>query len=569
MKKYFKLITIVFATIILLISLCGCCIEQKESEVNFSVGDILFTDGTYIRAKDVKYGIPNNQIPKAMTVITATAKDGKALGVGIKKGENLKWAPKETTGYNTNFEKNQIIDKGSTNSGFTFSGDSDGSDNWKYICNIDSEGTQNAETNYPAFNFANNYGSQSGLTETDYESGWYLPSAAELYDVYKNREKVQKSLDAVKGFSIVKGFNQSYYWSSSQSIYFDNKAFQVNFSNGYVDDDYYKYHDVNVLVIRNFHIRDFDKFDYASPTITNINIPPATIGFTGEIPVTIIGKNLKGYEITCDYSEIVNIHYAGDEKVVVTIMCDGTPGEHKVNIKCGTVKKTGILKILSKKNCYEVADIILADGSKVSVNNLESYKIDENNKPIGVVVAALYGGTAGKIMGIKKSSALCWAPDKTAGMNNDFEEIITICSGDNKQGYFFDGDLDGSDNWDYICSLDPKDTQTPVANYPVFNYALNYGTTADLTGTDYESGWYVPSIAELHDLYTKIDIIQTSLTAAGGFVIAPSYDESYFWSSSVTSFSKYYAYQIKAYDGLIVEDYKASDNDNVLVFRDF
>ena len=66
----------------------------------------------------MKYGIPDNQISKAMTVIAVTTKDGKALGVGIRKNEKLMWAPKGTTGYNTNFEKIQIIDKGSSNSGF-------------------------------------------------------------------------------------------------------------------------------------------------------------------------------------------------------------------------------------------------------------------------------------------------------------------------------------------------------------------------------------------------------------------------------------------------------------------
>ena len=46
MRKYFKLLTVVVVTINLLLCLGGCCIEQKESEVSFSVGDILFTDGT-------------------------------------------------------------------------------------------------------------------------------------------------------------------------------------------------------------------------------------------------------------------------------------------------------------------------------------------------------------------------------------------------------------------------------------------------------------------------------------------------------------------------------------------
>lgn len=57
----------------------------------------------------------------------------------------------------------------------TFTGDTDGSDNWAYICSKDSTGTADAKTNYPAFNWVNNYATTYGLTGT-YAEGWYMPS---------------------------------------------------------------------------------------------------------------------------------------------------------------------------------------------------------------------------------------------------------------------------------------------------------------------------------------------------------------------------------------------------------
>jgi hypothetical protein len=67
-----------------------------------------------------------------------------------------------------------------------------------------------------------------------------------------------------------------------------------------------------------------------------------------------------------------------------------------------------------------VGDIILSDGSKVSVDDIDSYLIDENNKPVGVVITSLYGGATGKIMGIQKTRTI-WAPEKTAAYKSAFE----------------------------------------------------------------------------------------------------------------------------------------------------
>ena len=55
----------------------------------------------------------------------------------------------------------------------------------------------------------------------------------------------------------------------------------------------------------------------------------------------------------------------------------------------------------------------------------------------------------------------------------------------------------------------------------------SYGTTAVLIGTDYETGWYVPSVAELIEVSINKDVIQKSLTVASG--------SGFYWSSSQTN----------------------------------
>ena len=568
MKKKFSVLTI-FLVLSSILFLFSC----KEPEViplsqKFSVGDILFSDGTYIKAKDVCYGIPEEQVSKAIAVISAITSDGRTLGVGLNKGKDLSWATKGSFGYKTNFEKIRAEDSGSIKKGFTFSGDKKGSDNWEYICSLDSMGVDDAEINYPVFHFAQTYGITAGLEETDFEDGWYVPTVYELYEMYKNSEVIQNSLNLVKGLSIIEGYNKSSYWTSSQSSVFENNAFQVNFENGYVDDFYYKDEAVNVVVFKQFFASNFTQFNYKQPSIKSIKIPPAITGYTGELKISICGENLKGYDITCDYSDVLNVEYLSDTEVLITIMCKGIAGEYNVKIGCGPANKVGVLKIGSFQS-YEVGDIILTDGSKISVDDIGSYSINANNKPIGVCVSSLYGGTTGKIMGLQKGRAM-WSPwSEIGGMKKAFEKIMTSYEGNYKDGYTFGGDLIGSDNWEYICSEDPIGTQNPEIYYPAFNYALNYGTTASLVGTDFENGWYIPNIAELYGLYGKIDFIQKSLTAAAGFEIRPSIDECYYWSSSSAYDTLYYAYGIRFDRGQIFDDYKENSNNAVMVFRDF
>ena len=86
---------------------------------------------------------------------------------------------------------------------------------------------------YPAFYLANIYSSYAGLTGTDYENGWYVPSIAELCEVYKNNEAIQTSLTKASGFSIVPDTNYTdYYWSSSPEASDSHLAYIVDLYDG-------------------------------------------------------------------------------------------------------------------------------------------------------------------------------------------------------------------------------------------------------------------------------------------------------------------------------------------------
>ena len=208
------------------------------------VGDIILQDLTIVSSE----GYAKNESNPAVAVVAGFNANGAAIGLGLKKSDSsLMWAKSNTTGYNTMFTDIIANYSGNTSSGYTFTGDCDGSDNWEYICSVDLEGTKDAATNYPAFNFANTYGTTQGYTD-DLASGWYIPSISELYEIYKNKETLQTSLTKVSGFTI----GTSYYWSSSQSSSNSKLAYELNFSDGTVG-SYRKYDSSsNVLVVRAF-----------------------------------------------------------------------------------------------------------------------------------------------------------------------------------------------------------------------------------------------------------------------------------------------------------------------------
>lgn len=181
-----------------------------------------------------------------------------AIAVGMHTSSNLKWAPRGTTGYYTLFTDTVCTPSGTglVADTATFTGDTDGSDNWGVICSVDPEGSADAATNYLAFNWANTYGTTYADKLGSATDGWYIPSLAELCYVYRNRETINAALSAINGIDssyAQSSLGTTNLWSASQysSVLYD--AWTVNFYNGDVKSykNYGYYSDsYDVLVIR-------------------------------------------------------------------------------------------------------------------------------------------------------------------------------------------------------------------------------------------------------------------------------------------------------------------------------
>lgn len=212
-------------------------------EKPYFVGDIVFTDGS---ATPYTAGmtITDEQKAAAIALIfysgtglnsgddTTTS---RTLGVGLKNNRSeLAWCTKSANAYSNNITTIQCDpDTGGSAGNYTWTGSQDrnGSDNLGQIAaflSAEGSGTTDdtaTEANYPAFYFAKNYkDTAKNIAGTDYESGWYLPSIAELFQIYAcfaNSFNVYTARQALGGDQ----FGTSYYWSSSLSASDDNYVF--------------------------------------------------------------------------------------------------------------------------------------------------------------------------------------------------------------------------------------------------------------------------------------------------------------------------------------------------------
>ncbi|MBQ7881401.1 MAG: fibronectin type III domain-containing protein [Treponema sp.] len=292
---------------------------------------------------------------------------------------------------------------------------------------------------------------------------------------------------------------------------------------------------------------------YGTPIISEVTIPVAGPSYGGNVlPVTINGKNFTAPGVTASGftstgATLNNVTIISDTKATAEVACPYAVGTTNVTVSYGESSAPTTLKVIEYvASSYAVGDIILTNGTKVSVANVETYTIDENNKPIGVVamISDVYGVPTPKVIGLQRSaSELEWAQSGTTGYNTKFTNIICTPSQTGSGVALtatFTGDTEGSDNWAKICAVDPEGTQDPATNYPTFNFANTYGATAGLTDTAYKNGWYVPSIAELCEVYKNKEVIQTSLTKASGFTIGTSD----YWSSSQSTSSSGKVYKV-------------------------
>ncbi len=610
----------------------------------YNIGDVLLNDGTVI---PYYQGITYTDEQKSMAVGVMYAKtaSGEPMGwLGIynaydpSDSENhggMAWAPLSTTGYNTKFN-NIICTPSNTGDGAastaTFTGDTDGSDNWTYICAIDPTGTADAATNYPAFNYVNTYASTHSLTG-EYATGWYMPSIAELCYIYRNKTALNRVLQALDGIELY----HNNYWSSSQCNDDNVRSWIVGFYDGKVRMDYGKYYKNLVCVIRAFdapnknivwlgsysaatEIPNPQKLDaYYNTTDGNSYIYNgsawellASKGDTGADGKSIIWKGSfatapsNPEEDWAYYNTGDGCSYIYDGtawKLLASKGETGATGANGTSItwlgsfasassitnpeamnlyynttdRCSYIYNGTKWTLFVRSDYYDqfsVGDVLLNDGTVIPYQSGRTFSNDEKTKAVGVLYSidedGIPRGWLGTVNSSENSTALAWAANGTTGYNTKFEGIICTPS---------DYSADGTAN-----------TATFTGDTDGSNN-WNYICTQDPTGTtnaatnypvfDYVNNYANTNTTALTGDYAtgwympsiaELCYIYRNRTVLNEVLSALGGNElanDYYWSSSQCDSSLYKAWDVGFGNGIVLSDFKRSSVAYVCVVRAF
>ena len=224
--------------------------------------------------------------------------------------------------------------------------------------------------------------------------------------------------------------------------------------------------------------------------------------------------------------------------VLLTLSFTGCP---KMTGSTGDEDKKEPVTYIGTKSPAEARskfDIVFNDGSAVAYS--EELTLTDEQK--AAAIAVIYKVTDSKAYGIGivyVNDHIAWCLDSAEGLNRLLEDIV--CKKTEDFPVTFEGDTDGSDNFERIKeALGYYDDTETLSNYPAFEFAINYKDKegSHVSGTAYESGWYLPSLPELWDLYRvsyDLDLVLRECGCTNRFDGSTGY-----WSSTQpTPFSEY------------------------------
>ena len=210
-----------------------------------STGDIVFADGT-ATAWRKGLTLTDEQKKAAVAVIFYAGGSGdtlgeRMLGVGLRNATGsdnaLTWArftsdTDKAEGYEASIDGILCApSRKSSAETATFTGDTDGRDNWAVLRAAVGDGER--EGNYPAWEWAASYAKSNGLAG-EFADGWYLPTVAELCMLYRAKDTVNAALECAGGTKLTDSGSYAEYWSSSQSPRDDDHAWAVWFGDAFI-----------------------------------------------------------------------------------------------------------------------------------------------------------------------------------------------------------------------------------------------------------------------------------------------------------------------------------------------
>ena len=258
---------------------------------------------------------------------------------------------------------------------------------------------------------------------------------------------------------------------------------------------------------------------------------------TGNGDVTYTSSNTAVAEVA-EKTGQVTIVGAGESTITATVTDSDT-----YTYATKTARYTLTVTYIGTKAPTEakaLGDIVFTDGSATPYSADLTLTAEQK----AAAVAVIFDATKKLGVGLVQGSRLEWAKSGKAGYTTSIATLLATKTGggDASDAEFSgDGASDGSGSLAKFRTAVSAGTDALSSDdYPAWAWIEGYAATANLTGTSYASGWYMPSIKELCDLYNAKDAVNNSIGKIGGTQMSASY----YWSSSQGTAYGYYAWLV-------------------------
>lgn len=413
--------------------------------------------------------------------------------------------------------------------------------------------------------------------KTEKGNDWYIPAIDEITEIVSNSIILEQACTALvaEGYE-ASLFSKKFTWSSTPrglvtdvnpsriALYFSNNQSSMICN----ENDFY------VQPVRTFNtsIDGIGKYK-RSPKFTSFEIPTVSKTKQGvRARAKVTGKNFSDSNFSVSQLRISASNYpslfsdvkysiVGDKTLFIDFTIPSVSGNYQITLSYETESINGTLKVKDSVT-YPVGSVLLDDGSiiKYNANNL-AFTDNQKNRAIGVVCGENNYGIP-LVLGKNNSASgqhagsYAWAISNSQARSTLFTSLVctpqTTGTGTAATAVFT-GDLNGSDNWDYIKAFYQTEAsaahpESPEStNYPAFYYIVSYPNFFILP-EQYSKGWYMPAISELYSIYQNKEILNGVLSALGGVQIG----QYNYWSSSQSGSNAAAAWTLRMSDGLFV-----------------
>lgn len=235
-------------------------IGTKKPTAAKAVGDIVFNDGSampYTTFNNLDSTVKDTKKTSAIALIfykgnglnSGNDTSTRTLGLGLKgRSSSYNWCDSAANGNSISIDTILCSYSGYNAETYNFTGDKNGKDNFEAIGTylVSHNSTDDtarttataSNTKYHAFEFAEHY-SSTATNLGNFNTGWYLPSIAELFQIWKCRQDttngfaIDDVLDALGGDQLL----EITFWSSSQHPSQPTWAYKLSFYNGRLNTD--------------------------------------------------------------------------------------------------------------------------------------------------------------------------------------------------------------------------------------------------------------------------------------------------------------------------------------------